>query len=62
LCSECAKLLQSVLNDKLEEVSTERDGYIAFEKAEKAKAKGRGRGKDDISQLEKRLEEVRLPP
>jgi hypothetical protein len=58
LCSECARLLQEVLKERLEDVKKERDGYIAFERKYKAVENGGRKSDEDVEALRKRLESV----
>lgn len=58
MCSECARLLQEVLKERLEDVKKERDGYIAFERKYKGMEGGGRKGKEEVEALRKRLEEV----
>jgi beclin 1 len=59
LCAECARLLQEVLADKLDEVGLERDAYLAFERRIKDLPNGGRKSQDEMRELERRLEEVR---
>ena len=53
LCTECTALLQSELQKQLEELSRERDAYIAFEK-------GILRNRDELTKSRKKGEEDEL--
>lgn len=59
LCSECAKLLQEVLAEKLGEVALERDAYIAFERQVKSRPDGGRKSEGEMQELEAKLEKVR---
>ncbi|CED82099.1 Beclin-like protein [Phaffia rhodozyma] len=59
VCTECARLLQEVLAQRLEEVGFERDNYIAFERQVKEKQTGVGRKtKDEVDALRRELDEA----
>lgn len=58
LCSECARLLQEVLKERLEDVKKERDGYIAFERKYKTVENGGRKSAEDVDALRQRLADV----
>ncbi|KAL7411274.1 autophagy protein Apg6-domain-containing protein [Mrakia frigida] len=59
LCSECARLLQEVLKERLEDVKRERDGYIAFERKFKGAENGGRKGEEEVEGLRRRVEELK---